>query len=66
MNSLVRVLVEGQALAPDKAEPSVNGILGVRVVMGERWGGEHSCRKGGGGLSGMLAWAPGEGITFAM
>jgi len=35
MNSLVRAPVEGEALGPAKTEPSVNMIVGGRVVMGE-------------------------------
>jgi len=38
--------VEGEALGPAKTEPSVNGIVGGRVVMGGGWGGEHPYRRG--------------------
>jgi len=66
MNSLVRAPVEGEALGPAKTEPPVNLIVVGRAVMGEGWGGEHSYRRGGGGVRGMLAWKLGKGITIEM
>jgi len=56
--------VEGEALGPAKAGPPVNGILGGSVVMWGGWGGEHTCRMGGGGVRGMLAWKLRKGIIF--
>jgi len=50
MNILVRAPVEGEAIGPAKTEPPVNVIVGRRVVMGGRWGGEQRYRRGGGGL----------------
>jgi len=41
MNILVRGPVEGEALGPAKTEPPLNVIVGVRAVMGGRWGQEH-------------------------
>jgi len=34
--------------------------------MDRGWGGEHTYRRGVGGVSGMLAWKPGRGITIKM
>jgi len=58
--------VEGEALGPAKTEPPVNVIVGGRAVMGGGWGGEHQCRRGGGGIRGMFAWKPGKGKTLEM
>jgi len=66
MNSLVRAPVEGEALGPAKTEPPVNVIVGGRAVMGGRWRGEHTHRRGVGGVRGMLASKPGKGITIEM
>jgi len=41
MNILVRAPGEGEALGPAKTEPPVNVIVGGRVVMRGRWGGEY-------------------------
>jgi len=41
-------------------------IVGGRAVMRGGWGGEHPCRRGGGGVRGMLAWKPGKVITIEM
>jgi len=49
MSSLVRAPVEGEALGPAKTEPPVNVIFVGRLVIGGGWGGEHQCRRGGGG-----------------
>jgi len=40
MTSLVRAPVEGEALGPAKTEHLVNMIVGRKVLMGGRWGGE--------------------------
>jgi len=47
--------MEGEGLGPAKTEPPVNGIVGGRAVVGERWGGEHPCRSGGGEVRGCLS-----------
>jgi len=54
MNSLVRAPVDGEDLGPAKTEPPVNVIVGGRAAMGGGWGGEHSYRRGGGGVREML------------
>jgi len=48
MNILIRSPVEGEALGPAKTEPPVNRIVGRRVLIGGRWGGEHPYRRGRG------------------
>jgi len=58
--------VEGEVLGPAKTEPPVNVIVGERVLMEGRWGAEHPYRRGGGRVSGMLAWKLGRGITIEM
>jgi len=55
MNGLVTAPVEGGALVPSKTEPPVNMIFGGRAVMEGGWGGEHSKRRGEGGVRGMFA-----------
>jgi len=52
MNSLVRAPVEGEALVPVKTEPTVNEIVGGRVVMRGGWGGEVHIEEEGEGLGG--------------
>jgi len=44
----------------------VNRIVGGRAVMGGGWGGEHTDRRGGGGVTGMLTWKPEKGVTVEM
>jgi len=58
MNILVRVPVEGEALGSAKTEPP--------VIMGGGWGREHSYRREGRGVMGILAQKPGKGITIEM
>jgi len=33
-------------------DPTVNGIFGVRAIVGGRWGGEHPYKRGEGGVGG--------------
>jgi len=52
VNSLVRAPVEGEALGPAKAGPSVNRIVVGRAVMGKGCGGEAHREGEGEGLRG--------------
>jgi len=36
------------------------------VVVGDGWGGEHPCRRGGDGVRGLMDWKLGKEITFEM
>jgi len=66
MNSLVRALVEGQALGLAKVGPQCRRML-FRVRSGGEWEGEHPYRRREGEwVRGLMSGKPGKGITFEM